>query len=376
MTAPKKRARRSSFGRLRQERSGRWSAAYLHAGTLHRAPATFGTKLDASGWLATERRLIDLETWTPPSSRATARKAARVTLGEYGEKWLKNRPLARMTRDHYSGLWTQHIEPVLGDTPLTDLTPEDVRDWFGGLDASKPTMKARAYGLLTAILNTAVDDDLIPRSPAKIKGGTAVKHTKRSVVLLDSDDLAALAAKMPEQIRLTVLLAGWCALRRGELFALTRSDVGDKCATINVSKAVLTRRGRTEVGPPKTAGSVRTVTVPPPLRSKIAEHLENHVDPAPSALLFPDPVSGGHYTEGRFRGPFDSAKKSIGREGLRFHDLRHFGGVMAAQTGATTAEVMDRLGHTTSAAAMRYQHVAAGRAALLADRLAALFPSE
>jgi integrase len=281
-----------------------------------------------------------------------------------------------MTRDHYGGLWEKHIEPVLGEITLADMTPEDVRDWFGGLDDSKPTMKARAYGLLTAILNTAVDDDLIPRSPAKIKGGTAVKRTQRSVVLLEADDLSALAAKMPPEIKLTVLLAGWCALRRGELFALTRADVGDKCATINIDKAVLTRRGRTEVGPPKTKGSIRTVTVPPPLRPMIAAHLENHVEPASSALLFEDPVTGGHYTEGRFRGPFNKARDAIGREGLHFHDLRHFGGVMAAIAGGTTAEVMDRLGHTTSAASMRYQHVAAGRAALLADRLAALLPTE
>ena len=33
---------------------------------------------------------------------------------------------------------------------------------------------------------------------------------------------------------------------------------------------------------------------------------------------------------------------------------------------------MDRLGHTTSTAAMRYQHVAAGRADALAERLSAL----
>ena len=57
---------------------------------------------------------------------------------------------------------------------------------------------------------------------------------------------------------------------------------------------------------------------------------------------------------------------------LHFHDLPHFGGVMAALTGATPKEVMDRLGHTTSTAAMRYQHVAAGRADALAERLSAL----
>jgi hypothetical protein len=45
---------------------------------------------------------------------------------------------------------------------------------------------------------------------------------------------------------------------------------------------------------------------------------------------------------------------------------------MAPLTGATTREVMDRLGHTNTTAAMRYQHVVAGRADALADRLSGL----
>ena len=39
------------------------------------------------------------------------------------------------------------------------------------------------------------------------------------------------------------------------------------------------------------------------------------------------------------------------------HDLRHVGAVLAAQSGATTAELMYRLGHTTPQMALRYQHV-------------------
>ncbi|WP_425471461.1 hypothetical protein [Tessaracoccus massiliensis] len=45
---------------------------------------------------------------------------------------------------------------------------------------------------------------------------------------------------------------------------------------------------------------------------------------------------------------------------------------MAAQAGATTRELMDRLGHTTSEMAMRYQHVAEGRQAEIARRLSAM----
>jgi integrase len=55
------------------------------------------------------------------------------------------------------------------------------------------------------------------------------------------------------------------------------------------------------------------------------------------------------------------ARDKAGRPDLRFHDLRHSGAVLAASTGATLVELMGRLGHSTPAAAMRYQHAAQGR---------------
>lgn len=66
------------------------------------------------------------------------------------------------------------------------------------------------------------------------------------------------------------------------------------------------------------------------------------------------------------------ARKAAGRPDLRPHDLRHTGVVLAAQTGATLAELMARLGHSTPAAAMRYQHAAADRDRLIADALSQL----
>lgn len=141
---------------------------------------------------------------------------------------------------------------------------------------------------------------------------------------------------------------------------------------MRISKAVTYRNGRFDAGPTKTRESNRTVTVPPHLRPVIEAHLREHVAPAKTALLFADPVTGGYLTEWRFRVPFFAARTAIGHADLYFHDLRHCAGVLAALTGATLRELMDRLGHTTSATAMRYQHVAAGRADTLADRLSAL----
>jgi integrase len=53
---------------------------------------------------------------------------------------------------------------------------------------------------------------------------------------------------------------------------------------------------------------------------------------------------------------------------LRFHDLRHTAATLAA-AGATTKELMERMGHTSPAVALRYQHVMADRQAALASAL-------
>ena len=374
MKAPRTRR---TFGRLRELPSGRWQATYPHRGTVHKAAATFPTKDSATSWLSSEEHLIELDrltpgTWTPPADRAAKAEAAKLTLRDYAKRWLEQRDLAPHTKRSYEQALRLHILPALGDAVLTELTAEEVRIWYVETGDEHATRRARAYGVLTAVLNTAVDDGLLDRSPARIKGGTAVKRTKRSVVLLEPGELAKLAAALPEELALTVLLAGWCGLRRAEVFALTRADIAANGSTVRIDKAVSAYGRNPEVGPTKTRESNRVVTVPTHIRPALVEHLAQRVAKAKAALLFTDPDTGSYWSEGRYRPYFFAARSAIDKPELHFHDLRHFGGVMAAVAGGTTKEVMDRLGHTTSSAAMRYQHVAAGRADALADRMSVL----
>jgi PIN like domain/Phage integrase family len=55
------------------------------------------------------------------------------------------------------------------------------------------------------------------------------------------------------------------------------------------------------------------------------------------------------------------ATEAVGVPGFRFHDLRHTGATLAAATGAPLRAVMSRMGHSTPAAALRYQHRVAGQ---------------
>ncbi len=49
------------------------------------------------------------------------------------------------------------------------------------------------------------------------------------------------------------------------------------------------------------------------------------------------------------------AREAAGRPDLRTHDLRHTGAVLAAATGATLAELMARLGHSTVSVLLRHR---------------------
>ena len=83
----------------------------------------------------------------------------------------------------------------------------------------------------------ALDDELIDRNPVHIRGASNVKRTGTTQPA-SLDELEALAEATPERYRLMVLLAAWCALRKGELSELRRSDVDTTSWTIKVRRGV------------------------------------------------------------------------------------------------------------------------------------------
>lgn len=375
MTRRKKR----SFGGLRKLPSGRWQANYTAPdGLIYKAPRTFAAEDDAIGWLNAERRLIDMDAWTPPDVRSAVAAAPVLTLAEYADRWIAQRHLKDSTRALYRGMYEHHIEPTIGTLPLTDLTPDRVRSWFADLrntpgpnrTSTGATRNARVYALLRTILATAVDDGLIPTNPCRIPraGRTERAHEIR---LLTLPELDALAAAMPERLQMLVTLGAWCGMRRGELLELRRGDVADDGGTVRIRRAVVFVKGAAVVGTPKSAAGIRDVSVPPHVRPALLAHLARHVRRGRNALLFTS-TEGDRLGEWTLRYHFEQATKAIGRPDMRLHDLRHQGAVLAAQAGATTKELMARLGHSTPNMSLRYQHVASGRSEEIAVRLSQL----
>ncbi len=178
---------------------------------------------------------------------------------------------------------------------------------------------------------------------------------------------------MRQRYRAMTALAGWAGLRFGELIELRRKDIDAKAGVVHVRRAAALVEGAHVIGAPKSEAGVRDVVIPPHIMPSVRAHLRGMGVTGRDALLFPsahDP--GKHLRPATLCKVFYPAREQIGRKDLRFHDLRHTAGSNATRVGANLAEVMALLGHSTPAAALRYQHVTHGRPAAIAAALSAL----
>ena len=105
----------------------------------------------------------------------------------------------------------------------------------------------------------AVDHDLISRSPCRgirLPGPEARPRPFASVA-----DIERLADALPIEYRVAVFL-GALGLRQAEVFGLCVGSVDFVRGTLTVEHTINEVRGRIVEGRGKTAGSVRTITVP------------------------------------------------------------------------------------------------------------------
>jgi integrase len=203
-----------------------------------------------------------------------------------------------------------------------------------------------------------VADQVIVRSPCQVKRAGSFKADERPVVTVA--ELKEALGTIPEHQQAAILMAAWCQLRRGEILGLQRRDIDPLHGEIKI--------GRVR---PKTPAGRRTLTIPSNALPFILGHLDRHVRPEPNAWMFPG-EQDRPITSRTLNRVWERARKAVGRPDLHLHDLRHSGLTWTAEAGATTAELMHRGGHSSPAAALRYQHSTRDRDRALAAALAGL----
>lgn len=363
---------RTSWGSVRKLPSGRYQARYRVDGKMVSAPTTFRTKRDAEAYLSTVRADMERGVWMNPD-------AGKVTLREYATKWLDHcGDLKPRTVELYEGELRLHILPPLGDIELAKLTPAKVREWNGAmLKAGKPgkSTVAKCYRLLHAIMNTAVADELLVRNPCNIKGAGQEDPDERPIVSVPK--VHELADAIEPRFRAMVFIAAFAGLRLGEMMGLRRDSIDLLHLTIKVTEQYQElKSGERSFGTPKTRAGVRTLAIPALLKPELEYHLATFAGSGKKGLLFCGP-QGQPLRRASWYRAWHRAKKAVGiAEDLKPHDLRHTGNTLTAMTGASTKELMARLGQSSPRVALIYQHATKERDREIADALNGLIETK
>lgn len=361
------KARRNTGGTVRKLASGRWQVRVRDTATGRLVSlGTFAAKADATARLRHAVAAQERGTWVPPN-------AGSETVSDFIAGWIatNQRITSPRTRERYEQILRTHIAPYFDGVRLRQVTSAAVRAWHSGLpDRLAPATKAKIYRTLRAALNTAVADGLIVHNPCRIESAGVDRSEERPIATVA--EVQALADAAPERWRAMVLMAAWTSLRLGELAALERQDINLLKGTVSVTKnRQRLDGGRQVVLPPKSAAGRRTVALPPPLQPILETHMARWSAPGPDGLVFVG-ANGAPVDRSRWSDEWRRMREAIGRPDLRFHDLRHTGNMLAAATGATTKQLMARMGHSSMTAALRYQHATEDADQAIAEALGEL----
>ena len=356
------KGRRRRFGAVRQLPSGQWQARYRGPdGLMRPADTTFLTKTGAEVWLTCKEAEILNGDWIDPD-------AGKVLLCDYGTTWIEERPNLRpKTIRLYRYLLRCHIQPHFDAKTVAEIKEAHVRSWRKKLlDSGVSTVTAaKAYRLLKAILNTAVDDGIIRRNPCRIKGAGQEQSAERPVLTIA--EVYALADAIDRRYRALVLLGTFASLRWAELAALRPRDIDLVACTIRVDRQLIEQLGGgSAFGPPKSRAGRRTVPFPDMLTAELSDHLERFAPGGDEALVFTSPMGTPLRHSNFYRRVWMPALAKVGLPGIHFHDLRHAGNSLTADAGASLRELMDRMGHSSTRAALIYLHSSDERQRMLA----------
>jgi integrase len=230
---------------------------------------------------------------------------------------------------------------------------------------------AKAYRLLSAMMATAVVDNVIARNPC-VERGAGVERPPE-IRVATPEQVAAIADSITPRYRALVLTAAYAGLRWGELTGLRQGNLDLLRRRVAVTEQNVELDGQLHAREPKSEAGRRVVHLPAGIVAALEHHLAQFVRPDPAGLVFTSETGEALRQSNFRRRHWLPALRAAGVDRLRFHDLRHVAGTLATVSGATIREVQARLGHASPAAAYRYQHVLESRDAEIADRLDEVF---
>ena len=348
----KKRA--NGEGSIRKRSDGRWEGRYT-VGYDENGKVKMKNVLGKTQAEVKEKLKEKIE----ESKVLDVAKSESYTVAEWAALWFEvyAKPNIReRTADYYNRYITKHIVPCLGDIKLNKLTGRQIQKMYNDLldhGRERVSQKEKNPGLsgtyvhgvhvmLHNCLNRAVKERLLVRNPAD--DVIVPKIDKKEMKILPPEQVKAyLKAASVRGVLPLFYLELTSGLRKGEIAALLWSDLDVENCTLSVTKQLVSSRdGELKITQPKTATSVRLISLP---QETVELLKEEHAKHPLNIYMFPSPRTGGMYHPDSIVKLHEKILNDAGIEHLRFHDLRHSFATYALQSGADVKTLSCMLGH-------------------------------
>ncbi|WP_433657558.1 tyrosine-type recombinase/integrase [Nocardia sp. CA-128927] len=279
-------------------------------------------------------------------------------LGEqpFGDLFLKWANRAKAPRTKEARMSTFGNLGVLKSKPVGKMHQEHLREWLDVLREGRPwadgkPLAATTIGLafqhVKTVLNQAVNDDILTKTPARgveAPSKVSVENIVTPVNLLTLAQAEALLGVSRPKLRTMMLVAMQAGLRPSEIVGLRYRDIDLGARTLRVEQQI--GRDRLPTFTLKTETSRRTVPLPDELYAALSAYLKS-CDMSSTALIFPSrngrPMKASEVWE-----QFKNAAKRAGLpDRLTWKDCRHFYASKLIQYGASVKAVQLRLGHAS-----------------------------
>lgn len=239
----------------------------------------------------------------------------KITFKEFVDKWMADYAESQFelaTLAQYKKLLEFHLFPALGNMKMSKIQPPQLNKLYNSMAKSRKDGKDGGYAaktirhvhtLASSIFTSAVkwnvlmDNPCARSSPPRQSGNDKIKFftLEQSLAFLQAvNEPYTVTIKahnrvndtgkpyhvneytetrcLPTQYRLFFQMALFCGMRRGELIALTWDDIDLINRTINITKSTGLVDGKCITKAPKTAGSVRLISLPPLVVDLAAEY--------------------------------------------------------------------------------------------------------
>lgn len=264
-----------------------------------------------------------------------------VTLSDWADRWLLIYKKSTVTENTYNGTYRHyveaHIKPFFGDVLLGSIKPLDIQQFYTFKNKLSVSALSKIAICLNGIFDTAIDNDLCLKNPAKAVSFKSLYQPTAKRVYTHEQEERVYHLSIDQLPGITLCLE--TGMRPGEYTGLRWDDISND--VLHVSRSIaFSKENKYIIRPPKW-DSYRDIPLTPRAKEALARMKNDDIYVYPYAADTPYTTRAWDKTVERFFKKMDDSTVPH----LTPHEFRHTFGTKLRRNGVDIYTIQKLMGH-------------------------------